>query len=65
MKLYLLIKTGGFMKACLNCQDRYLGCHDECEKHKLEKLKNEQAKIRKNEYYDNYSAIFNLSISGR
>ena len=53
------------MKACLNCQDRYSGCHDKCEKYKLEKLKNEQARIKKKEYYDNYSTIFNLSISGR
>ena len=53
------------MKACLNCQDRYSGCHDKCEKYKQEKEKIEQAKIRKNEYYNSYSTMFNLSISGR
>ena len=58
-------KIGGFMKACLNCKDRYSGCHDECDKYKKEKMKIEQARIKKKEYYDNYSTIFNLSISGR
>jgi hypothetical protein len=53
------------MKICMNCQNRYLGCHSQCEKYKLEKEKIEQAKIRKNEYYSSYSTIFNLSISGR
>lgn len=53
------------MKACLNCQNRKLGCHDECDKYKKEKNKIEQARIKKNEYYNSYSTIFNLSISGR
>ena len=53
------------MKICLNCKNRKLGCHSECKEYKKAKEKIEQAKNRKNEYYDNYSTIFNLSISGR
>ena len=34
------------MKACLNCKERYSGCHDECE-NKYKKEKNEQAKLEK------------------
>lgn len=53
------------MKACLNCKERYSGCHDECDKYKKEKMKIEQAKIRKNQYYENYSVMFNLSLNRR
>jgi len=59
------IKQGALMKICLNCQNRYLGCHSECKEYKKEKEKNEQAKVRKNEYLDNYSVMFNLSLNRR
>ena len=53
------------MKTCLNCPKRKLGCHSECKDYKQEKEKNEQAKIRKNQYYENYSVMFNLSLNRR
>ena len=53
------------MKICMNCQNRYLGCHSECKEYKKEKEKIEQAKIRKNEYYNSYSTMFNLSLNRR
>lgn len=34
------------MKACLNCQDRYVGCHDHCNKpdRLLEVARNQQVR---------------------
>lgn len=49
------------MKTCLNCTERYLGCHSRCEKYKAEKIKTEQAHKRRDEYIENYNVMFNLS----
>lgn len=37
--------------SCLDCEDRYLGCHDKCEKYKRFKELNEQQKTMEAEYY--------------
>lgn len=38
---------------CMNCKDRYPGCHDHCEKYQKIKQKHDKAKNRNNEarYY--------------
>ena len=46
------------MSSCLNCQERYLGCHDRCEKYQAAKEKNEEMKKKRCEMlyseYNNY-----------
>lgn len=37
---------------CLNCTDRYIGCHDSCEKY--QSFKAERELIYKNRYILNY-----------
>lgn len=32
--------------SCRNCEDRYLGCHDHCEKYLSQKRANEEARER-------------------
>lgn len=46
------------MKICFQCTDRHMGCHGECERYKLEKEKVEQVRQNKEEYMNNYSALF-------
>ena len=45
----------GIIKCCLNCSDRYVGCHSECEKYISEKkahLANKE-KIKKMKQFEN------------
>lgn len=43
-------------KSCIDCQDRYLGCHSKCPKYLKDKLKNDLTKKNrhKESQYENY-----------
>lgn len=47
------------MKICFQCTDRHLGCHGECERYRKEKERIEQAHKKRDEYIENYNAMFN------
>lgn len=35
---------------CIDCDERHLGCHDNCEKYNTYKLQNKEIKERQREY---------------